>query len=51
MSAASSARMFCLCAFFLFSPKKRLFFVCVCALFFGDVTSLNTFNLFVMMIL
>jgi hypothetical protein len=49
VSAASSARMFCLCVFFLFSPKKRLFFfVCVCLcslLFFDDVTSLNTFNL------
>jgi len=32
VSAASSARMFCLCAFFLFSPKKRLFFVCVSVL-------------------
>jgi len=31
VSAASSARMFCLCAFFLFSPKKR-FFLCVSVL-------------------
>lgn len=47
MSAASSARMFCLCAFFLFSQKKRLFLcVCLCSLlFFDDVTSLNMFNL------
>ena len=46
------AHVLFVCFLFVFFEETSFFCVCLCSLlFFGDVTSLNTFNLFVMMIL